>query len=1191
MTITTIAQTTSSIVCGDDKMLALQRELLPNYEQRIQENNLKIKEYINRTFVPSNNRSVGVNGITSYGMGLAGDSIYTIPVVIHIIYPNGEAYGSGTNISYAQIRTQLEALNAAFSKSYPSYNGQVHPAYAQNAKIQFCLARNIPTVNTQWAVGPRGGIEYGVMRYADKTGAYNHTITVASANDLLAITHPGKAYFPFDKYLNIWLVKTIDGGNNVMGYAPRPLMGIYPIDGIVLRADIFGDNTTGGNFALGFNLMEGKILAHEMGHYLNLYHIFQGGCAGTNGPGAAIDACDLNGDYICDIKPCTTQNILCSSGNYSTCNANYDPGTTQFDMINDYMSYANDDCMNTFTLNQVQRMWATLQLQRQSLWQASNLAYAGVISNGGCVPPYLNASINVDGVFCTGTAIHLSNPLAGNTAIHHKWQLAGATPSISNSDTVTVFYNAAGNYKIILTVSDSINSFTDSITITVTTCQMDSTLKYMSHWYFGDYCSLDFSTGTPVKTTTAYTNNSIHGEYAYSGQPLPFIGSTISLSDSLGSLLFYSNGVSVWNSSHKKITSTSIFGTADINAGTGICYVPFPGHPNKYFIVGAYPNLNGNPSGIRYVLVDVAANTVSAYQEFQNTLLPNRFSEHLTVVPHCNGSDYWIIVKGYGMDSDNNFYCLLVNSTGINNSQVPVVSKGFSHPGYSGGGNELKANRAGDKLVLSSPHGYINIEEAVLYDFDSRTGMITNEKVVSNVNGYSNIQSGTAFSPSGEYFYIMRSSNFVTNGAPYWLFQYRVNDLSYTIIPTKGFYFGSAFQIGPDNKLYITNTGVYLARLTNPDDFGGGTFEEEFINFSRPNSAQPVNSSLPAFIDAKRKDPIHPDFTKQVVSCKTFVFTSVCFDNYISTWDFGDGAATQTGSSVIHTYAKSGEYTVMLTISNSVKTYGTVSKKISVVPQSIQITGPDTICSTNNFATQFFSPVISNASYKWIVTNGTISGFNNLPYVSINWPQLGDSGKIRLQVSTGDSCTIEDSRTVIIIHGLTPDWLLQDSICITDKAINLSATPAGGIFSGPGIINGIFTPDLAGLGNHILTYTLNNGTNCNNEIQKIIKVYDGCNIIIPPSGGTASNAPIPNVFTPNGDGINDTWRVKFLDSLPNAVVNIFNRYGQLVFKTVGYNRDWDGKYNGHDLPIGTYFYVIIPNINMKPISGSVSILR
>ena len=82
-----------------------------------------------------------------------------------------------------------------------------------------------------------------------------------------------------------------------------------------------------------------------------------------------------------------------------------------------------------------------------------------------------------------------------------------------------------------------------------------------------------------------------------------------------------------------------------------------------------------------------------------------------------------------------------------------------------------------------------------------------------------------------------------------------------------------------------------------------------------------------------------------------------------------------------------------------------------------------------------------------------------------------------------------------------------------------------------------------------------------------------------------------NVFTPNGDGIGDTWVIKNLDMYPNAVVNIFNRYGSLVFHSVGDYIPWDGTIDGENLPSGTYYYVIDPKNKLSPISGPVTIFR
>ena len=84
---------------------------------------------------------------------------------------------------------------------------------------------------------------------------------------------------------------------------------------------------------------------------------------------------------------------------------------------------------------------------------------------------------------------------------------------------------------------------------------------------------------------------------------------------------------------------------------------------------------------------------------------------------------------------------------------------------------------------------------------------------------------------------------------------------------------------------------------------------------------------------------------------------------------------------------------------------------------------------------------------------------------------------------------------------------------------------------------------------------------------------------------------VPNVFSPNGDGINDQWVIQFLDSYPGCTVEIFNRYGQKVYQSTGYSKPWDGMINGNPLPIGTYYWIINPKNGRKQMNGSVTILR
>ena len=83
----------------------------------------------------------------------------------------------------------------------------------------------------------------------------------------------------------------------------------------------------------------------------------------------------------------------------------------------------------------------------------------------------------------------------------------------------------------------------------------------------------------------------------------------------------------------------------------------------------------------------------------------------------------------------------------------------------------------------------------------------------------------------------------------------------------------------------------------------------------------------------------------------------------------------------------------------------------------------------------------------------------------------------------------------------------------------------------------------------------------------------------------------PNAFSPNGDGINDFWRINGLELYPNSQITIFTRYGQAIYKSIGYKKSWDGMHNGKNLPVGTYYYIIDLRDGSKPVSGSILLLR
>ena len=89
----------------------------------------------------------------------------------------------------------------------------------------------------------------------------------------------------------------------------------------------------------------------------------------------------------------------------------------------------------------------------------------------------------------------------------------------------------------------------------------------------------------------------------------------------------------------------------------------------------------------------------------------------------------------------------------------------------------------------------------------------------------------------------------------------------------------------------------------------------------------------------------------------------------------------------------------------------------------------------------------------------------------------------------------------------------------------------------------------------------------------------------------ATSIIFPDGITPNGDGLNETWVIQLIKEFPNATVQIFNRWGQKVFESVGYQNEWDGTMNGKKLPVGTYYYVIDLGPSMEKFTGPITLMR
>lgn len=1071
----------SQIGCGDDIVLNLQRSANPHYDEVVKQINLGVKQYINDHYT----------GTPAGALNKTATANYVIPVVFHIVYPNGQAYGTGANIPYTQIQSQINALNAAYSRSYPAYNGQTHPAYAQNTNIQFCLAKIAMPSSVSFYSGPNG-TEYGVMRYADNT-LTNHQMSAAGATSLVNLTHPTAAHFPFNNYLNVWVVSSIASGSpgTVMGYAPRPLMGSYPLDGVVMRSDVIGDNSTGATFALGYGLTMGKVLVHETGHYFNLYHIFEGGCAGANAAGAPTDACDLNGDMICDIEPCTTQNINCNQPIPNTCTANYATGTTSSDMIESYMSYADDDCMNTFTSDQANRMWATLNTLRQNLWQTANLSATGIIGTGSCINPFLMTSIRKStNNICMGSGIQLSNPTNGNTAVSWNWALPGSTTPSASGSSVTATYANAGTFWARLTVSEGSITAKDSILIQVANCSLDTSLLDRAHWYFGNWCGINFNTTPASADNAALTYSTMNQGWE----------STISMSDKKGRLLFYSNCMNFWDDTHHAVNSfTPCLNLANNNASSstpGIVTIPYPGDSSKY-ITFSSPHTGQIYDSIYYVVYDIYTKVLTGIRGLRHPALPPAYSEPLTVVPHCNGRDYWVICRPkYDIANANRAYSVLITPAGPGTIGKVVTSNNIAI-GVSG---QLKSNSKGTRLIQAD---YGGMPIAYLYDFNPSTGVMKNE---TGVNGLvSNlIGTGAVVSSNDTLAYVLSQDNnghMVLHGVN--LFTLQTHTLS---VPANSQ--GIQMERGPDNNIYVAQTDYYnttVGRINSPNSWTGAAFAPGVISYT----TYPQNpfGGLPNYMDAKKGPEIAIDYQYAYVSCNTLHFTvDSCWQVYTASWTFGDGG-TATGLSVNHTYATTGSFTAKLVLSVGSYSLPAVIKNINVMPAAAVISGPSVICKGSTYVNTYNTNNIPGATYTWSANNAVISGPNYLSSVNVSSSGLG-STTITVHVndggcnSTGNKAVIIDTIPLVTLSGLPPKACQGNVFAMT-------GTPAGGTYSGAGVSGNVFNATAAGGGTHQVNYTYTNTNGCTGSATATI-VVNGCVGIDEASADAAFFSVYPN---------------------------------------------------------------------------------
>ncbi|UOE49110.1 gliding motility-associated C-terminal domain-containing protein [Mucilaginibacter sp. SMC90] len=259
--------------------------------------------------------------------------------------------------------------------------------------------------------------------------------------------------------------------------------------------------------------------------------------------------------------------------------------------------------------------------------------------------------------------------------------------------------------------------------------------------------------------------------------------------------------------------------------------------------------------------------------------------------------------------------------------------------------------------------------------------------------------------------------------------------------------------------------------------------------------------------------------------------------------------------------------------------------KYSAAPpgRSVSVSTPSLKVCAGNPVT-FTADVINGdpgTSFQWLV-NDVPTGPNDFKFTTSN---LKDGDMVNCAVTTGNGCGIPNlgldlkmnvNQVPAITLNPKEEILSGNSVNLTPVVIGNIATytwtPSAGL-SDPASAAPVASPEVT------TTYKLNvvSVDGCATESEVTVKV-------IP-------HIVIPNTFTPNGDGINDLWSIKYLDGYTTGTVTVYNRNGAIVFQSKGYPKAWDGTFNGKPVPTGVYYYVIDLKDGSPLRSGDVSILR
>ena len=601
------------------------------------------------------------------------------------------------------------------------------------------------------------------------------------------------------------------------------------------------------------------------------------------------------------------------------------------------------------------------------------------------------------------------------------------------------------------------------------TCNNSFAQKQNNQWRFGFGGALDFNTLPP-----SFVNGSV----------IATSEGSASVADRItGALLFYTDGVTVWNANNQVMPNGTglLGGVAQLSSTTAAVIVPKPGSSNLFFIVTVdeIPCING----VRYSVVDMTLNgglgDIVVGQK--NIFLMQTTSEKLEVVPACDGLSLWLIA----CSSNNEFVSFRIDNTGI--QTTPVIGAVFQN-GFAG---HNKINRQFNKIAVGC------CTQMEVFDFDNATGIVSNP-IVWNANLPSGLTWGIEFSPDGKVLYTSDGSSLLqfdlTQTTPL-----AIQNSEYLV--SYGVHY--TLQLGIDEKIYC-NSGS-ISAINFPNNLGVACgYQANVI----PNQTGGVfgASSLPKWVCYANNIPN--------ANSNSIAYSDSCFGSSTQfslqsiagitnvNWLFGDpnsgGNNMANGFNVSHSFSQIGNYNVRAILSNEC--------------------GADTLF------------------------------INNLQILNCNVNPPPCIASFDVQ----DTCAISPTR-----------FSIASSATINSVVWNFGDAESG-VSNTSSLLNP--THQFTSEGNFNVTAIV--AMTCGNYIvSQNVQIFkcDTARFVL-------NQIFVPEAFSPNSDGNNDKVFVR--GSIKDFTFSVFNRWGEVVYRTQNQSTGWDGTFRNRELDAGVFVYYL-----------------